>query len=138
MKRAVIILIGVSMLSAQGCAHRARIANPDAIYVQGMLLDAKGKDREKLAQDGNECAAIAQETAPTDRAVAGAIVGAAAGALLGALVFRGSGLSGNRGATFGAGVGGLSGAGEGAAAGHQDYKTVLRNCMIGRGHMPLN
>jgi hypothetical protein len=132
-----IALVLIASVALAGCA-RHRITNPDAVNVQGLIVDGKGKDLAKLQQDGVECAGIAQAAAPAARAVAGAIAGAVAGALLGALVFRSSGLSGNAGATFGSGVGALTGAGEGAASGAQDYRTVLRNCMAGRGHMPLN
>lgn len=136
--RAIVFAVAIA-LTATGCANRQiRAANPHAITVNGMIIDAKGKDKNQIQTDANECATVAQETAPGERAVTGAVVGAVAGALIGALVFRSVGLSGNDGATYGAGWGGLSGGGNAAAAGAQDYRTVLRNCMIGRGHYPLN
>lgn len=121
---------------AAGCAHRP--VNPNAVAVQGIIVDGKGKDRGSIYNDGEECAGIAQATAPGERAAGGAVAGAVIGGLLGAIAFRAVGLSGNDGARFGAGVGGVQGAVGGAAHGAHDYRTVLRNCMIGRGHIPLN
>lgn len=137
MKRFPITVLMVTL--AAGCATAPRMGGGDSVVVAGgLIVDGKGKDRNRILQDGNECTAIAQETNPEGRAAAGAAAGAIFGALVGALVFRGSGLSGNRGAGYGAGLGALSGAGGGAAAGAQDMQTVMRNCMAGRGHVPLN
>jgi outer membrane lipoprotein SlyB len=134
--RTVIALASAAILIA-GCAHRP--INPDAVRLSsGIIIDGKGKDRGQVLQDGEECAAIAQETNPAGRAAAGAVAGAVVGALLGAVIFRASGVSGNAGAGYGAAAGAIGGAGDGAAGGAHDYRTVLRNCMIGRGHRPLN
>lgn len=133
-----ILLCIVCIFAASGCATRAARTNSNAVHVAGMLIDGKGKDITKLLADGQECEAIAQETAPAGRAVAGAIAGAVVGALWGALVYRATGSSGNAGAAYGAGAGAIGGTLGGAGAGAQDYNTVLRNCMIGRGHYPLN
>lgn len=130
--------IVVLLIAASGCATRPGRVNPDAVYVAGMIIDAKGKDRQKVLQDGGECEGIARETAAGERTVGGAIAGAVVGALWGALVYRATGDSGNAGAAYGAAAGALGGGLGAAASGAQDYKTVLRNCMIGRGHQPLN
>lgn len=126
-----------AVVAVAGCAHRP--PNPDAIAIgAGLIVDGKGRDHARIRQDGAECYDIAQATDPAGKAVAGAVAGVVVGALLGATIFRGSGLSGNRGASYGAATGALSGGTGGAAAGAQDMKTVLRNCMLGRGHVPLN
>jgi outer membrane lipoprotein SlyB len=126
-----------SLLLLSACAHRP--VNPDAVFIAGgLIVDGKGRDRAAIQHDGNECVGIANATQPEAKAAEGAVAGAVAGALLGALIFRGSGLSGNRGAAYGAGAGALGGASGGAAAGGHDFRVVLRNCMIGRGHVPLN
>lgn len=136
MKTVVLAIAGVA-LAATGCAHRP--INPDAIAIgAGLLVDGKGRDAARIRQDGAECHDIAQSTDPAGRAVAGAVAGALVGALLGAVIYRGSGLSGNSGAGYGAAAGALGGGTGGAAAGVQDMRTVLRNCMLGRGHVPLN
>lgn len=120
-----------------GCASRP--VNPNAVNIgNGMVVDATGKDKAQVMSDANDCQGIAQATQPEEKVAAGAVAGAIAGALIGALIYRGSGLSGNRGATYGAGLGALSGSGTGAANAASDYKTVLRNCMLERGHTVLN
>lgn len=135
MKR--IATIAAVALVLPGCAHRP--VNPDAIAIGGgLIVDGKGKDHARIRQDGAECHAIAQSTNPEGQAAAGAIAGAVVGALLGAVIFRGSGLSGNRGASYGAASGAIGGGTGGAANGALDFKSVLRNCMVGRGHVPLN
>lgn len=130
------IALAICLMFACGCAHRP--INPDAVVIRGMVLDAKGKDRGALWRDGDECAAIAEATAPENKIAAGAIAGAVFGALLGAATYRAGGLSGNSGAGYGAAVGAIGGTAGGASSAAGDYRTVLRNCMIARGHIPLN
>jgi outer membrane lipoprotein SlyB len=134
----LIAALAAAGLATTGCAHRPP-ASPDAVVLaSGIIIDAKGKDRNVVLSDGAECAGIAESTDPGGRAAGAAIAGAVVGALFGALLYRSAGLSGNSGATYGAGAGALGGATGGAAAGANDFKTVVRNCMIGRGHVPLN
>lgn len=102
------------------------------------MIDGYGKDHAKIMQDAQECQSIADASDPAGKAVAGAVAGALLGALLGAAVYRGSGLSGNAGASYGAAVGGVSGVAGGAGAGAMDYRTIMRNCMFGRGWSTLN
>lgn len=133
-----VALVGVvcGAIAISGCAHRP--VNPDAVVVRGMVLDGKGRDRGQIIRDADECAALAEATNPQGKALAGAIAGAVIGGLIGAATWRAGGLSGNRGATFGSAVGAVGGGTDGAAGAAQDYRIVLRNCMIGRGHVPLN
>jgi outer membrane lipoprotein SlyB len=95
------------------------------------LID--GNDRAKISADLHDCQAYARQVAgAADRAVAGAIAGALiGGALNHALGVRGQG---NEMAAFGALTGGLQAAGEGA----RDQQSIIRNCMVGRGHRVLN
>lgn len=137
MDKALIVVLGIAVMTS-GCAHRQVRANPDAVYVQGIILDGKDRDKEAIVRDGNECAGIAAATAPGDKAVAGAVAGAVVGALIGAVTYRAGGLSGNSGAGYGAAAGAIGGTAGGAARGAAEYRVVLRNCMIGRGHAPLN
>ena len=137
MNKALIAVLAVAVMTT-GCAHRQVRANPDAVYVQGIIVDGKNRDREAIIRDGNECAGIAAETAPAEKAVGGAVAGAVIGALLGAVTYRAGGLSGNNGAGYGAAAGAIGGSAGGAARGAAEYRVVLRNCMIGRGHAPLN
>lgn len=130
---AALIIVAVSA----GCAHRP--VNPNAVNIgSGLVVDATGKDRARVAADAEECQGIAQATAPEEKVAAGAVAGAVAGALLGALIWRATGSSGNAGAAYGAGMGALSGTGAGAANAAANYTTVLRNCMLQRGHVVLN
>lgn len=138
MKRAPIaIVLSIVTLVTAGCASRP--VNPNAVNIgNGMVVDGTGKDRGLIMKDSEECQGIAQATNPEEKVAAGAVAGAVAGAIIGALIFRGSGLSGNRGASYGAGMGAVSGTGTGAANAAINFKTVLRNCMLQRGHSVLN
>lgn len=138
MRRALVgAVLGVFTLAAAGCASRP--VNPNAVNIgNGMVVDGTGKDRGLIMKDSEECQGIAQATNPEEKVAAGAVAGAVAGALIGALIFRGSGLSGNRGASYGAGMGAVSGTGTGAANAAVNFKIVLRNCMLQRGHPVLN
>ena len=132
---AFVVVAAAAMLP--GCAHRP--VNPNAVNIgSGLVVDATGKDRGRVMKDADECQGIAQATAPEETVAAGAIAGAVAGALIGALIWRATGDSGNAGAAYGAGLGALSGTGSGAADAAANYSTVLRNCMLQRGHPVLN
>lgn len=120
-----------------GCSTRP--VNPNAVNIgHGMVVDGTGRDRSAIMGDANDCQGIAQATNPEERIATGAVVGAIAGALLGAVIYRGSGLSGNSGAGYGAALGAISGTGGGASDAAMNFKVVLRNCMIQRGHRVLN
>lgn len=135
--RLVILTAAAAAVSLTGCAHRA--VNPNAVNIGGgLVVDATGKDRGRVMKDADDCQGIAQATAPEEKVAAGAVAGAVAGALLGALIWRATGDSGNAGAAYGAGLGALSGTGSGAANAAANYATVLRNCMLQRGHAVLN
>ncbi len=100
------------------------------------LIDPKGVDMAQYQQDYAECAALANQTRPEDRAVAGAAGGAAFGAVFGALL--GAAICGSDCAGQGAGIGAATGVAQGAAAGAgsgmQEQQQVLRNCLSGRGY----
>jgi hypothetical protein len=100
------------------------------------LIDPKGVDMASYQQDYRECAALANQTRPEDRAVAGGLGGAAIGAAFGALlgaVICGSDCAGT-GAGIGAVTGGTQGAVGGGASGVQEQQTALRRCLAGRGY----
>ena len=100
------------------------------------LIDPKGVDMAQYQQDYAECAALANQTRPEDRAVAGAAGGAAFGAVFGAIL--GAAICGRDCAGYGAGVGAASGVAQGAvggaASGVQEQQVALRRCLAGRGY----
>lgn len=97
------------------------------------LVDTKGVDRARYAQDQEECARYASQVAgPGTQAAVGAVAGAVAGALLARLIGRDV----NRGAP--ARVGAAAGAAGGAASGIQSEADVIRQCLRGRGYNVLN
>lgn len=123
MKKTIIIV--AAALALTGCA----VNNTGAGF--SPVID--GADPIKVAADLHECRAHAQQVAgAADRAVAGAL----AGALIGGLFNAALGVKGygNEMAAFGAITGGL----EGAGAGAKDQQSIIRNCMVGRGHRVLN
>lgn len=132
-----VFVVCIALAVGQGCAQRP--VNPNAVSIgSGLVVDATGRDRTAVVRDAEECQGIAQATAPEEKVAARAIAGAVAGALIGALIWRATGDSGNAGASYGAGFGAISGTGSGAANAAANYSTVLRNCMLQRGHAVLN
>lgn len=101
-----------------GCA-----ANPEPI------IDTKGEDPERLAQDMRECEAISYEvdvgTGVAKGAGLGGVVGAAAGAI-----------SGDVGS--GAGWGALWGGTRSGLDADREKMQVFKRCMKGRGYRVLN
>lgn len=114
-------------LSLTACATHQTGANWTPV------IDTKGGDSVKLAEDVRECQAYARQTA--DAATAGA-VGAVAGAILGAIFMAASGGNGyrNEAAAMGAISGGLTAAG----AAETDQRSLISRCLAGRGHRVLN
>ena len=125
MKTIITITTLAATILLTGCAT----THPGAAF--SPLID--GTDRVKIDADLSDCQAYARQVAgAADRALAGAIAGALIGAgLNAALGVKGQG---NEMAAFGAVTGGLQAAGEGA----RDQQSVIRNCMVGRGHRVLN
>lgn len=92
------------------------------------LIDTKGVDMSRYAQEYNECASLANQTDVADRAAGGAVFGALLGAVIGgALCGRNCAAST---AAWGAGSGALGGAGGGV----QEQQNALRTCLAGRGY----
>jgi hypothetical protein len=120
-----------ALLAAMGLAGCTATNQP--------IVDTKGVDPNRYAQDQAECqqyadqANIAGDTAVG--AVGGAAGGAALGAITGALV---PGVSAGGGAALGAASGGLLGLGGGAYSGVEQRREIFRNCMRGRGYSVLN
>ena len=125
-----ILLVAVVTLVLAACAV-APIARDDY-----SLIDPRGVDMGQYQQDYADCAALANQTRPEDRAAAGAVGGAAIGAVFGALL--GAVICGRECANTGAGIGAVSGvahgAAGGAASGIQEQQVALRRCLAGRGY----
>jgi outer membrane lipoprotein SlyB len=123
MKKTITII--AAALALTGCA----VSNTGAGF--SPLID--GADRTKINADLSHCQAYARQVAGSaDRAAAGALAGALIGGVLNAAL--GAKGYGNEMAAFGAITGGL----EGAGAGARDQQSIVRKCMVGRGHRVLN
>lgn len=112
------IWLACAAILISGCA-----AHPDPI------VDTKGVDMQKYAQDWDECEAYSEQVHVSEGVAKGAAGGAAVGAIDGAI-------SGNTAEK--AGRGALYG---GAASGIQSEKTkqqVFKRCLRGRGYKVLN
>ena len=110
----------VLALAAAGCAWRP-------------MVDPKTTDMARFETDLAECKQIAEQG---PGAGAGAAGGAAVGYALGQVVARTTGNShvANEAGRGAAVIGGAKGAGSGAEA----KRSVIRNCLSGRGHKVLN
>ena len=126
---AIALMVVVSFI-LYGCAV-APLARDDY-----SLIDPRGVDMGRYQQDYAECAALANQTRPEDRAVAGGVGGAAIGAMFGAIL--GAVICGRDCAQTGAGVGAVTGGAQGAAygagSGVNEQQVALRRCLAGRGY----
>jgi len=96
------------------------------------IIDPQGTNPARYQEDLAECQAIADQVKvgrqATGRAAAGALIGAAVGAAVG----------NSDSAKRGAGAGAVVGAAKGTGSGLSEQKTVVRNCLRGRGYRVLN
>lgn len=108
----------VSMVA--GCA-----AHPDPI------IDTKGVDPDRLAQDWDECEVYTEEIIIAQGVGKGAAVGAAVGAATGAV-------SNRREVDEAAGLGAIYGGTRSGLDADRQKQQVFKNCMRGRGYRVLN
>jgi len=117
MRHAVFIVLTALVA---GCA-----AHPDPI------IDTKGVDPERLAEDWDECKAYTDEIMMVEGIGKGATVGAAVGAATGAVSSR-------RDVGEAAGVGAIYGGTRSGLDADREKQKVFKNCMRGRGYRVLN
>ncbi len=108
----------VSMVA--GCA-----AHPDPI------IDTKGVDPDRLAQDWDECEVYTEEIIIAQGVAKGAAGGAAVGAATGAV-------SNRREVDEAAGLGAIYGGTRSGLDADRQKQQVFKNCMRGRGYRVLN
>ena len=113
-----VLLAGAALIA--GCA-----AHPDPI------IDTKGVDPERLAEDWQECEAYTEEIVMAEGVAKGAAVGAAVGAATGAVSSR-------RDVGEAAGVGAIYGGTRSGLDADREKQKVFKNCMRGRGYRVLN
>jgi hypothetical protein len=111
------MLLAVAMA---GCA-----AHPDPI------IDTKGVDPERLAEDWTECEAYTEEIVMAQGIAKGAAAGAAVGAATGAVSKRGE-------IEESAGLGAIYGGARSGLDADQEKQKVFKSCMRGRGYRVLN
>jgi outer membrane lipoprotein SlyB len=113
------IPFGLALIAA-GCA-----AHPDPI------IDTKGVDPQRLAEDWDECEAYTDEIVLAKGIGKGAAVGAAVGAATGAV-------SDHREVGEAAGIGAIYGGTRSGLDADREKQKVFKNCMRGRGYRVLN
>lgn len=106
------------MVALAGCA-----AHPDPI------VDTKGVNPEKLAQDSEECEAYTEQIKVSQGVVKGSAVGAVVGAAAGAI---------HGDAGDGAATGLLLGGTRSGLRADRDKQRVFKRCLRGRGYRVLN
>lgn len=115
-----LLVPGLLAALAGGCA-----AHPDPI------IDTKGVDPERLAEDWDECEAYTEEIIVAQGVGKGAAVGAAVGAATGAVSSR-------RDVGEAVGVGAIYGGTRSGLDADRQKQKVFKNCMRGRGYRVLN
>lgn len=108
----------IAIIVLAGCA-----AHPDPI------VDMKGVDPQRLAQDWDECESYSEQIAIGDGVAKGSAVGAAVGAAAGAI-------DGDAGQ--GAAAGALYGGTRSGLEADRDKQAVFKRCLRGRGYRVLN
>jgi hypothetical protein len=100
------------------------------------VVDTKGLDQQKFQQDMAECRMLADQVNVTEDGVTDGLIGAGFGAAAGAAL---GALSGNAGmgAATGSVVGAFGAGGTGAVSAAQRQKTIMNNCLTGRGYKIL-
>lgn len=96
------------------------------------IVDMQGKSYANFQQDVEECTALSKQVGAGSQALDGAAGGAVIGALMGMA------LGGRSFAGAGAKAGLLGGLVGGASRGVGEERTVLSNCLRGRGYSVLN
>jgi len=94
------------------------------------MVDTKNQDMSNYGQDLYECQEYAKNINPAQSAAGGAAVGAVLSAVIAGI------LGGDK--SRAAAVGAVTGALSGGAAGGNNQKTVISNCLLGRGYKVLN
>jgi hypothetical protein len=117
LRYAVLFLIAALLA---GCA-----AHPDPI------IDTKGVDPQRLAEDWEECEAYTEEIVIAQGVGKGAALGGAVGAATGAV-------SNRRDVGEAAGVGAIYGGTRSGLEADREQQKVFKNCMRGRGYRVLN
>ena len=117
---AVTLAVALIIAMVAGCA-----AHPDPI------IDTKGVDPDRLAQDWDECEVYTEEIIIAQGVGKGAAVGAAVGAETGAV-------SNRREVDEAAGLGAIYGGTRSGLDADRQKQQVFKNCMRGRGYRVLN
>ena len=112
------LLFIAAMTALAGCA-----AHPDPI------VDMKGVDPERLAQDWDECEAYTEQILISQGVAKGSGLGAAVGAAAGAI---------NGDVARGAANGALIGGTRSGLDADRDRQNVFKRCLRGRGYRVLN
>ena len=112
------LLLILATAALAGCA-----AHPDPI------VDMKGVDPERLAQDWEECEAYTEQILISQGVAKGSGVGAAVGAAAGAI---------NGDVARGAANGALIGGTRSGLDADRDKQSVFKRCLRGRGYRVLN
>jgi len=115
--------LSLLFLSFAAAALAACAAHPDPI------VDTKGVDPEKLAQDWAECEVYTEEILISQGVAKGSVTGAVVGAVGGAI-------SGDVGE--GAATGALYGGTRSGLDADRDKQMVFKRCLRGRGYRVLN
>jgi len=100
-------------------------AHPDPI------IDTKGVDPDRLAQDWDECEAYTHEIDISTGVAKGAALGGAVGAATGAV-------SNRRDVDEAAGLGAIYGGTQSGLDADREKQKVFKSCMRGRGYRVLN
>lgn len=117
------------------CAVTACATMPTEAPFVPMIDPAQYPDGTQVFErDKTNCTVLAREEQSKRM---NASTGAVGGAIVGSLIFLA--VSGDTwGMGRGAAVGALGGAAQGATSQHNSFKSVLTNCLEGRGHKVIN
>ncbi len=121
----LLVLASAALITGiTGCAGRS--------HNHGIIVDTKGVDPSAYQRDLAECSQFAEQVNTGEKVAKDTVGGAVIGGAIGATV-------GNSDtAQRSAGAGAVLGASKGVGASAREKRTVIRNCLRGRGYRVLN
>jgi hypothetical protein len=139
-REALMLAISAAMVAATGCADQPAKTDPEIVTLRsGIIIDARGEDRDRIVDDAKQCEAIVDSFGAAAHPGRSAAESTISESVIGGLMYGLSGASAAAGAALGAIGGALGGGAPQIIAGTvPGERMIIRNCMAGMGHKALN
>lgn len=140
-KNALVLVVCAFLATVAGCADRPSRDDPDVVTLprSGLRFAVKdANDRHLIVENGQECEHMADSLGNAAHPGRSVAANGAENAVVGGLMYGLSGASAVAGAVLGGAAGALAGGAIPVARGQvPSYDAIVRNCMQGMGHKPI-